>query len=61
MKEDNKKTNDSMPFAEWLSEESQRLARFRLYWLREHAADSDKFPSFMAASDWDEAYQTFEG
>jgi hypothetical protein len=44
---------------EWFWEERKRLNRFRQYWLRERATDSEKFPDSMEASDWDEAYQTF--
>lgn len=44
---------------EFMSQEKLRLQRFANCWLAQHAADSDKFPTRMEESDWDEALMTF--
>jgi len=49
-----------MRIEEWLAEEADRLKRFRMYWLREHAEKPDEFPNDMEPSDWDEAYMIFD-
>jgi hypothetical protein len=50
----------TLSLAEWFIEETQRLSRFRFYWLREHRIDPEKFPDAMEEADWYEAFLTFD-